>query len=293
MRRIYREKIYQCGDYKEVYIYPCRIVGKPLKGRRKKARPTPEGVKRINRKNTENKLVRLLNANFTEEDLSLDLTYKDNPAEDAAALKSLQNFLRRLKRARERRGLGELQYIAVTEKGSQKGRFHHHLVISGGIDIKELGRIWGKGLIKVSPLQFNETGLIGKGRYMVKQSIYFKAFNASKNLIHPQPTIRDGRLSQKRVEELWRDSEDRAAYEKLYEGYIFAEADNYFSESDGGYYICARFYRKDFNLQKKKEKSAPCGTVKSRQQKSPKISGLFGSANRCGRSRPKRKIKKR
>ena len=270
MRRIYREKSYQCGDYKEVYIFPCYTSARRPGVRGKKAKPTTEGMKKINRKNTENKLIRLLNANFTAEDLSLDLTYspEHNPTEDAAALKNLQNFLRRLKRARARKGLGELKYIAVTEKGSRKGRFHHHLVISGGIDVKGLGDLWGKGLIKVSPLHFDETGLIGKGRYMVKQSLYFKAFNASKNLIHPQPTSRDGRLSQKQVEELWRDPEDRLAYEKLYDGYIFAEADNYFSDRDAGYYIVVRLYRKDANFRRrKKEGGAPCN-IKAGRKKS-------------------------
>lgn len=270
MRRIYREKSYQCGDYKEVYIFPCYTSARRPGVRGKKAKPTTEGMKKINRKNTENKLIRLLNANFTAEDLSLDLTYspEHNPTEDAAALKNLQNFLRRLKRARARKGLGELKYIAVTEKGSRKGRFHHHLVISGGIDVKELGDLWGKGFIKVSPLHFDETGLIGKGRYMVKQSLYFKAFNASKNLIHPQPTSRDGRLSQKHVEELWRDPEDRLAYEKLYDGYIFAEADNYFSDRDAGHYIVVRLYRKDANFRRrKKEESAPCN-IKAGRKKS-------------------------
>lgn len=245
MQKIYREKSYDCGNYKEVYIYPCYTTGRRTGGRKKKARPTQEGQRRINAKNRENNLIRLLNANFTAEDLSLDLTYapEHNPTEDEEARRDLQNFLRRLKRLRGRRGLSELKYIAVTEKGSRKGRFHHHLVISGGIGIAELAKLWGRGFIKVSPLQFNETGLIGKGKYMVKQNLYFKSFNASKNLIHPQPHTRDGRLSARKVEELWRDTDNRAEYEGLYEGYIVAEADAYLSDRDGGYYMLIRLYR--------------------------------------------------
>ncbi len=253
MRRIYREKEYDCGDYKEIYIFPCYSDGRRCGGRKRKAKPTPEAQRKVNKKNRENKLIRLLNANFTKGDLSLDLTYEEaaHPKDDLQAKKDQQNFLRRLKRYRKKKGLSDLKYIGVIEKGAKKGRFHHHLVISGGIDIDALESMWGKGFIKASPLRFNETGLIGKGKYMVKQNLYFKSFNASKNLVHPQPHVRNGRLSHRTVEELWRDTEDRVPYERLFDGYYFAEADAYFSDEDGGYHLLIRLYRKDAKFMKR------------------------------------------
>ena len=239
MRRIYREKSFICGDYKEVYIYPC-FADCVKKGRRRpKAKPTPAAQKKLNQRIRENNLIRLLNANFTAEDISFDLTYRDGeqPSTDEGAKKDVQNFLRRLK------------------------RYHHHLVLSGGVGIGTLAAIWGKGYTKAQPLQFDETGLIGKGKYLVKQakgkdkqSQYFRSFYASKNLVHPQPRKRDGRFSQRKVRELCVDPCDRAAFERLYEGYAFSEAAEYYNDVNSGFYLEIRLYRKSAKLSNKRRR---------------------------------------
>ena len=179
-------------------------------------------------------------------DLAFDLTYRrgEQPETDEQAKKDVQNFLRRLKRHRRAAGLPELKYIAVTERGSRGGRYHHHLVINGGVELSDLAAIWGKGYTKAAPLQFDETGLVAKGKYMTKQSLYFRSFNASKNLIHPQPTCRDGRLSKRRIREMFETPDDRAAVEKMYEGYRLAEASEFYNDVNGGYYMELRLYKK-------------------------------------------------
>ena len=246
MRCVYREKTYVCGDYKEVYIYPCFADCVRKGKRRPKAKPTPAAQKRVNRRAKENNLIRLLNANFTAKDLAFDLTYRkgEQPETDEQAKKDVQNFLRRLKRHRRAAGLPELKYIAVTERGSRGGRYHHHLVINGGVELSDLAAIWGKGYTKAAPLQFDETGLVAKGKYMTKQSLYFRSFNASKNLIHPQPTCRDGRLSKRKIREMFETPDDRAAVEKKYEGYRLAEASEFYNDVNGGYYMELRLYKK-------------------------------------------------
>jgi len=256
MRHIYREKYYDCGDYREVYIYPCNALERRSGGRKPKAKPTPAAQKRVNKRESENKLIRLLNANFTADDLSFDLTYsaENHPESDEQARKDAQNFLRRLKRKRKKDGLPDLKYILVTAKGSKKGRYHHHLVISGGVSVQELARLWGLGYTKAQPLQFSETGLVGKGKYLAGQNaVGFKSFSASKNLIQPKPHKRDGRISARRIEELSRLGDDRETYEKLYEGFTFAESNNFYADS-GGFYFCIRLYKKngDFNGMKKR-----------------------------------------
>ncbi len=50
----------------------------------------------------------------------------------------MQNFIRRVKRYRQKHDLPELKYVAVTEVGEKSGRIHHHIVMSGGIDINTL-----------------------------------------------------------------------------------------------------------------------------------------------------------
>ena len=137
---IYREKIYKCGDYMEVNLYPCF---RKSTQRNRKAKPSSELQKKLNEKNAKNKLVRLLNNNFTKKDIAFDVSYDDehHPRSDEEAAKNIQNFLRRLKRYRKKNNLEELKYICVTEKGKRGGRYHHHLVLNGGVDITDLVEI--------------------------------------------------------------------------------------------------------------------------------------------------------
>ena len=260
MRLIYREKVYDCGDYKEAYIYPCFTQAVKKGKRRPKAKPTAAAQKRLNQRIRENNIVRLLNANFTAEDIAFDVTYRneDNPLTGEQAKRDLQNFLRRLKRYRAKAGLPELKYIAVTERGSRSGRFHHHLVISGGVPLRDLAELWGKGYTRAAALQFDEKGLIAKGKYMVKQGLFFKSFNASKNLIHPQPRCRDGRFSKKKVRELCESTDDRAQFEKMYEGYALAEAGEYYNDVNGGFYLEIRLYKKDAAFGGRKRRKEEC-----------------------------------
>jgi hypothetical protein len=131
MRCWYREKTYKCGDYKEVYVYPVYAETKASGVRRKKAKPTSEAQARLNKRISENNLIRLLNANFTKYDLAFDLTYRtgEEPKDKEQAERDVANFLRRVKRYRKKQGLPPLKYIGVIERGSKSGRYHHHLVI--------------------------------------------------------------------------------------------------------------------------------------------------------------------
>lgn len=245
MRCRYREKIYECGDYIEVNLYP---VYKQAHSRRKKSKPTREVQKKLNEIYAENKLIRLCNANFTGQDLKVELTYdsKHHPADDEEAAASLRNFLRRLKRYREKQGLPELKYIAVTEQGKLRGRYHHHLIISGGVPVPVLDSLWKRGIVTSAPLHFNENGLADLARYMLKRSVASgKRWNSSKNLIHPKARQRDGRLSQAKVNELARDTENAREFEKHYPDYYFSEARAIMSDITGGTYIYARFYKKE------------------------------------------------
>lgn len=245
MRSCYREKIYVCGDYLESHIYP---VYKKALSRGKKSKPTKEVQQKLNEIHAENKFVRLCNANFTKYDLKIELTYKPecNPETEEEAARQLRNFLRRLKNYRIRNGLTELKYVAVTERGSRKGRFHHHLIINGDIPLADLIALWGRGIVGTDILQFNENGIADLARYMIKRPIAStKKWNASKNLIHPQARTRDGRLSKRRVVELARDTENAREFEKLYEGYFFSEARKVYNDTNGGVYIYARYYKKE------------------------------------------------
>ena len=99
MRSWYRETRYECGDYMEVNIYP---VYTKAPCRRKKAKPTSETQQKLNDIYAESKLIRIANANFTDHDLKVELTYSKEhlPQTDEEAARELRNFLRRVKRYR-------------------------------------------------------------------------------------------------------------------------------------------------------------------------------------------------
>lgn len=50
----------------------------------------------------------------------------------------------------------------------------------------------------------------------MKSPIGSKAWNASKNLVDPEPKTRDGHISARRARELSQDTTDNAEFEKLY-----------------------------------------------------------------------------
>ena len=240
MRCLYRERRIYSGDYLEIDIYP--VFGKAGQ-RRKRYKPTSECQKRLNKKNTEMKLTRLMNTNFTEDDLRFDLTYSPEnlPEDDDVAIKELRNFLRRLKRFRKKAGLSALKYIAVTEK-SKKGRYHNHLVISGGVSIRDLAALWGKGYTSAKPLQFDENGIEGLARYLVKEPIGSKFYQASRNLEQPEVETRDEVYSQKTVNAMTKICQDAAMWEGLYDGYTFVSAVPFWNDYNRHQSITVRMY---------------------------------------------------
>lgn len=242
MKTTYREKRYFCGEYLDVYIFPTyRQPGR----RGRKSKPTAAAQQKLNQRHREEKLVRLLHANFTPEDYEIHLTYTVQPENEEDAKRLLRNYIRRIQRAREKMGLPPLKYIAVTERGTKSGRYHHHITINGGLDRDTVEGLWGLGYANSRRLQFTENGLAGLGHYIVKNPIGGKAWNASKNLIDPEPRTRDGRISGRQAEELARDTTNNAEYERLYPGYFLADAGAFHNDVNGGRYIVARFYRRD------------------------------------------------
>ena len=76
MRRRYREKEYRCGDYLEVDVFPVLCDVKCAKGRKKRYKPTSAMQERLNQRNAERELTRILNRNFGRGDISVTLTYR-------------------------------------------------------------------------------------------------------------------------------------------------------------------------------------------------------------------------
>lgn len=253
MRTIYREKIYKCGKYIEINLYPAfKLPGQ----RNKKAKPSSKMQKRLNQKNAENNFIRVVNANFTPQDIKCELSYRDNPSDEAEAKRAFKNFIRRTNRLRKKLKLPKLKYAAVLERGSQKGRYHHHVIMSGGLSPQQIAELWGLGYVmKIQPLQFDECGICGIAKYMTKDRTGYRRWTGSKNLIHPQPDIRDGRLSQKLVRELAEDTENRRLYESVYEGYFLGQAEKVYNDVNGGVYLHIRMYKDGYIKRRERKRS--------------------------------------
>lgn len=269
MRTVYREKKYTCGEYLDVYIYPVFETGKLGGGKRAKKKPSTEAQKKLNQRHREEKLVRLLHANFTPEDLEIHLTYKgEQPGSDEEAARNLRNYIRRIQRLRKKLGLPPLKYIAVTERGKRGGRYHHHITVNGGIDRDTLESMWEYGYANSRRLQFTEDGLAGLGNYIVKSPVGGKAWTASKNLVDPEPRTRDGRISGGKARELAKSLESAekfAKFERLYPGYLLSGAEAFHNDVNGGCYLVARFYREDGKFIRPKQKQKPKRKRKKRE----------------------------
>lgn len=145
MALVYREKKFYCGRYMEVELYP---VFESAKHRGKKRKPSSKVQEQLNRRHAESNLRRLLNTNFTDTDDKVDLTFKpsDDPEDIEDAKRVFRNFIRRVKRARAKKGLPDLKYIAVMEQKKRSKKIHFHMVMSGGLNQHEISKLWGKGL---------------------------------------------------------------------------------------------------------------------------------------------------
>lgn len=232
-----RQQTYICGDFLEILQYP--IYQKAGK-RRRKCKPSSAIQARLNQKNREMRLIRLIHTNFTEDDIALHLTYRE--AQDPEnAKKAITNFIRKLKRRMSRAGI-ELKYVLTTEKGKRRGRIHHHLIINGGLDRDEIEKLWGHGFSNTKRLQFGEDGVSGLAVYMVKSRFTYKAWSASRNLIQPEPIEKDGAVTLKEMEYAATAIENRneyAYFEGLYPEYELAYAIYSKNEVNSGDYIYA------------------------------------------------------
>ena len=212
-----REQVYVCGEYMDADIYP--VFQKPG-ARRKRCKPTSEIQAKLNQRNAEKKLTRLVHNNFTENDIALHLTYRngEEPENEADALRVLGNFIKRLKRRYKKAGK-ELKYISCTEYGKKTGRVHHHLIINGGYDRDEIEKLWGRGYANSKRLQFEEDGVKGLARYIAKDKHFFKRWNQSRNLDIPEAAQHDGQLNMDDIAEIKEAIDSKNAYQYFEERY--------------------------------------------------------------------------
>ena len=240
-----RYRVNVCGDYMDGDIYP---VFQPAGKRRSRCNPTKEIQQKLNQRNAEKKLTRLAHLNFTEKDLALHLTYRDDemPESIQDAERILDNFVKRLRRMYKRLGI-ELKYIRATERGAKNGRIHHHLMITGGVDRDELEELWGKGYANTKRLQFDDKGITGLAHYMAKDRVTFKRWSGSRNLVKPVPDVKDNQFNMGEIETIIDLIETKniwGYFEAIYPDYELVEAVYIKNDVNLKYYIHFEMRRK-------------------------------------------------
>ena len=182
----YCTKTEKAGDTLVLTVYP--ILGRSDRAKAEAARKamSRERQNRYNRERARRRLALLMDANFGKNDLHVTLTYRGTPPDYEQARKDVRNYLRAVKRMREKAGLPEMKYIYVLEEeggDGEKRRIHVHLMMTGGVSREALEEKWGRGYANCDRLQPEEgTGLLELARYFTKQGMekHRRAWSASK-----------------------------------------------------------------------------------------------------------------
>lgn len=242
----YRRSVVLAGERMECEIYPMFGRDEMQKARAAKKNMTSEKQQRLNRKRAERRLILLADANFTEKDIHLTLTYRKETTLEQCR-KDLRNFLLRVKRYREKRGMEELKYIYTIEgrreieRGCGVNRIHIHMLMNGGISRETLEEMWEMGYANADRLQPTERGLEEIARYIIKEARGKgqRKWSASRNLKQPQKRTTDARTSNRMVKMIAHDirNDAKEEMEKLYPRYRFVECKVYYSDQLDGVYI--------------------------------------------------------
>lgn len=244
----YREKKIYSGQMLEVEIYPISHHQRK-QPRAKKEKISAPKQKNLNDKNAKKHLIRLINTNFTDDDLAVHLTYtnKKLPKSEEAARKDITNFLRRVNYYRKKNKMSALKYIAVIEykeaTSDQKPvRIHHHIIINA-MDRDAVEKLWINGRANADRLKADDYGYEGLARYISKDPKGSKRWSSSKNLKQPIIRVNDHKYTHRKAERLASSPDDSAQIEKLYPGYILNECKVSFNEINASNYISIKMRR--------------------------------------------------
>lgn len=250
----YRRRVTLAGERMECEIYPVFGREDEQKARAARKNITKAKQQRLNDERARRRLVLLADANFTERDIHLTLTYKHETTLPACR-KDIRNFLLRVKRYREKLGMEELKYIYTIEgktelrQGFPVHRMHIHMLMNGGVSRERLEEMWEMGYANADRLQPTERGLEEIASYIFKEARDRKGcrkWSASRNLKQPQRRTTDAKTSNRVVKAIAHDirNEAKAETEKLYPKYQYVDCKVYYSDQLDGVYIRVLMRRK-------------------------------------------------
>ena len=266
----------RAGRSLEVMCCPIIKVGPEAKRELKRRKSTP-AMEKVNQRNTERHMMRLLEHNFTPEAVVFTLTYA-YPAEDygfcnladlsdlywdrglpwdvGRVKKDVRNWREKVKRRVVQCGgkAEDVKWIIRTEEGKQPPaeglppKYHVHGIIEGaGITRELVEELWPHGTVTTDPFRMTDDGPAQLARYLCKQKTGGRWWSHSRNLKEPPRTVSERKVSRRRLSRIAADvqRDGRETLEKLYPGYKLVEATAHYSDFAAGAYIYARMRRRD------------------------------------------------
>lgn len=268
----------RAGRSLEVMCFPITKLS-PEARREAKARRTSPAMRRLNQRNAERHIIRLMEQNFTRRAWVVTGTYayptedygmcnlreleaaydkRGLPWEKDRLVMDFRNFLGKLKRRVKKLGGGEIKWIVRYEEGKNPPaeglppKYHWHALIEGeGITREMIDVCWPHGHTKCEPFITEDDGPARLARYICKEKSRNPGkswWSHSRNLKIPQPRVSDRKLSRRRLARIAADVQHsgREIFEALYPGYKVVELpDVRYSDFVAGAYIYARMRRRD------------------------------------------------
>ncbi len=239
-RVINRKQTFEYGVYKEVEIFPV-YAGTHTKVRCEKSKESRKSQKELNKKNRITKILRLLRDNFFKKSYFITLTYAQQfvPKTVEEAQNEYKDFMKKLRKAYKEAGK-ELKYMAWVEKGVEKGRLHHHIVVSGGLKREAYEELFQKGWVNVRKLKPGLDDFLGLAEYFAKDPKGKRTFTCSKNLdrtcLVPKK-VENNKTSKHEIKKIIENYEDKNFIEKMYPGYELVTGEVNKNEYTRGAYI--------------------------------------------------------
>ncbi len=187
----YMKKMIYSGRVLEIEKYPVTRRGSKLP-RCGKNQVSRESQSALNEKNSKKNFIRLVESNFTQDDLFITLKYKGNPPGSAQLKKDFQNFIRRLKYNCKKEGLPEPVYMAVSHDST--ARPHHHIILNK-YSWDFIKSLWNKGSVHISNLEYDsEYGFMQVSKYIMNEknnNTFSKRWCSSQNLKKPKVVYKE------------------------------------------------------------------------------------------------------
>lgn len=164
------QKTITSGPLVEIRHYYATRDGRSI-SRGPNVEASSEAQVEANQRSAEMDLCRLIACNFGGDMGGASYTFKCKAyMDESAASKRERNLLDRIKRARKRKGLPGLRYIATLEK---QAWWHHHIVMDDDLTLDELTEIWQgvtgdpKAYVHVRTIATDAEGYMEVARYLL------------------------------------------------------------------------------------------------------------------------------